>query len=66
MGVDALKDKAACEFEALLKSIEKGRRQDYQFILEEISLIDLLLDGGFEKSEFVKQFYLNNKWQTKS
>lgn len=66
MDVDVLKNKVCCEFDNLLKSLEKGHRYDYQFILEEISLIDLLLEGGFEKSEFVKQFYLNNKWQTKS
>lgn len=66
MGVAALKDKVSCEFDNLLKSLEKGHRYNYQFILEEISLIDLLLEGEFDKSEFVKQFYLNNKWQTKS
>lgn len=66
MDVAALKDKVICEFDTLLKSLQKGRRYNYQFILEEISLIDLLLDGGFGKSEFVKQYYLNNKWQTKS
>lgn len=65
MGVVALKDKVICEFDTLLKSLQKGYRYDYQFILEEISLIDLFLDGEFGKSEFVKQFYLNNKWQTK-
>lgn len=65
MDVAALKDKVSCEFDTLLKSLEKGHRYNYQFIIEEISLIDLLLNGEIEKSEFIKQFYINNKWQTK-
>jgi hypothetical protein len=45
--------------------IEKGYRLDYNFIFEEISLIDLLenYDLDSKTSLFVSQFYLNNKWE---
>ena len=56
--VDALKDKVICEYKELLKY-----RYDYQLILEEISLIELLEENEVNRSEFVEQFYLNNKWQ---
>jgi hypothetical protein len=59
--VDALKDKVICEYKELLKYLERGHR--YQLILEEISLIELLEENEVNRSEFVEQFYLNNKWQ---
>lgn len=61
--VDALKDKVICEYKELLKYIERGHRYDYQLILEEISLIELLEGNEINRSEFVEQFYLNHKWQ---
>ena len=61
--VDALKDKVICEYKELLKYLERGHRYDYQLILEEISLIELLEENEVNRSEFVEQFYLNNKWQ---
>lgn len=68
MDVDAisnLKLKVICEYQDLLKMIEKGYRLDYNFIFEEISLIDLLenYDLDSKTSLFVSQFYLNNKWE---
>lgn len=57
------KDKVICEYKELLKYLERGHRYDYQLILEEISLIELLEENEVNRSEFVEQFYLNNKWQ---
>lgn len=64
--INNLKKKVICEFQNLLKMLEKGYRLDYEFILEEISLIGLLEDKemGDYPSLFVSQFYLNNKWET--
>lgn len=63
--VDALKEKVAKEFTSLLCEIRKGYKLDYEFILEEISFIDLIqhneIDGKL--SLIALQYYLNNKWQ---
>ena len=59
--VDALKQKVISEFKQLLKKIRKGYRPDYEFILQEISLIEL---WQLDNTDFFKQFYLNNAWQT--
>lgn len=59
--VDALKYKVISEFKQLLKKIRKGYRPDYEFILQEISLIEL---WQLDDTDFFKQFYLNNAWQT--
>lgn len=58
---DALKQKVISEFIQLLKKIRKGYRPDYEFILQEISLIEL---WQLDNTDFFKQFYLNNAWQT--
>ena len=59
--VDALKQKIISEFTQLLKKIRKGYRPDYEFILQEISLVEL---WQLDNTDFFKQFYLNNAWQT--
>lgn len=59
--VDVLKQKVISEFIQLLKKIRKGYRPDYEFILQEISLIEL---WQLDNTDFFKQFYLNNAWQT--
>lgn len=63
--VNNLKEKVICEYQDLLQSLEKGYKLDYQLILEQISLINLLEDGEIDdrKSIFISQFYLNNRWQ---
>lgn len=63
--VNNLKLKVVCEYQNLLKMIEKGYRLDYNFIFEELSLIDLLENYDLDQktSLFVSQFYLNNKWE---
>lgn len=62
--VDALKKKVIKEFTQLLKKLKKGYREDYEFILQEISLIQLLESQDIDNAVFFKQFYLNNAWQT--
>ena len=59
--VDALKQKVIDEFKQLLKQVRKGYKPDYEFILQEISLIEL---WQLDNTDFFKQFYLNNEWQT--
>ena len=63
MIVDALKDKVVKEFCTLIKYIKKGYRPDYEFILEEISFIDLIENNDIENISLALQYYLNNKWQ---
>lgn len=63
--VDALKEKVAREFTSLLCEIRKGYKLDYEFILEEISFIDLIQHNEIDRklSLIALQYYLNNKWQ---
>lgn len=63
--VDALKEKVAKEFIMLLCEIRKGYKPDYEFILEEISFIDLIQNNELDRklSLIALQYYLNNKWQ---
>lgn len=61
LDVDVLKKKVISEFKDLLKKIRKGYKPDYEFILQEISLIEL---WQLDNTDFFKQFYLNNAWQT--
>ena len=65
--VSNLKEKVICEYQDLLHSLEKGYKLDYQLILEQISLIDLLENNEIDatKSMFISQFYINNRWQVK-
>lgn len=68
MDVDALnklKKKVSEEFFTLLCKARKGYQLDYEFILEEISFIDLIKNGEIDDklSLIALQYYLNNKWQ---
>lgn len=63
MVVDALKDKVIKEFDDLIYYIKKGYRPDYEFILEEISFIDLIENNDVDNALIALQYYLNNKWQ---
>lgn len=70
MDVDALnklKKKVAEEFYSLLCRVKKGYQPDYEFILEEISLIELIKNNEIDNklSLTTLQYYLNNKWQMK-
>lgn len=59
---DELKNKISCEFLTLLSMVERGYRPDYEFILEEISLLEIY--NNLDKKEFILQYYLNNPWET--
>lgn len=68
MDVDALnklKRKVFEEFNTLLCRVKKGYRPDYEFILEEISFIDLIQNNELDSELLLTalQYYLNNKWQ---
>lgn len=68
MDVDALnklKRKVSEEFNTLLCRVQKGYRPDYEFILEEISFIDLIQNDELDSELLLTalQYYLNNKWQ---
>ena len=57
--IDLLKDKIVCEYKLIISELEKGRRPDLEFLLEEISVVDL--ESEIDNREFIIQYYLNNK-----
>lgn len=59
--IDDLKHKVITEFTHLLCQIAKGHKPEYEKILQEISLINLLEDKhiNVDKSLFIIQYYLN-------
>ena len=63
--VDAIKEKVIKEYISLLCELRKGYRPDYEFILEEISFIELIQNNELDNnlSLTALQYYLNNKWQ---
>lgn len=66
--VDALnnlKKKVSDEFFQLMCKVRRGYKPDYEFILEEISFIDLIKNREIDDklSLTALQYYLNNKWQ---
>lgn len=54
--VDALKDKVIKEFHDFICQLQKGHTPNQEFILEEISLIDLIDYNSLS----VLQYYANN------
>lgn len=65
MDVDVLKEKVSTEFTNFLCEVRKGYKPNYEFILEEISFIDLIQNNEIDEklSLIALQYYLNNKWQ---
>lgn len=68
MDVDALNDlkkKVSDEFFQLICQVRKGYKPDYEFILEEISFIELIKNREIDDKLSLNalQYYLNNKWQ---
>lgn len=63
--VNKLKKKVSEEFYTLICKVRKGYKPDYEFILEEISFIELFQDRDLDDklSLTALQYYLNNKWQ---
>jgi len=65
--INDLKEKIICEYRKLLSKVEKGHRLDYEFILEEIMLVNLLQDGLMtcEEAMFYLEFYTTNNYDLK-
>lgn len=63
MDVAALKEKISKEFIDLLCEIRKGYRPDHEFILEEISFVDLIQNNLIDDrlSLITLQYYLNGR-----
>lgn len=61
--VNKLKKKVSEELFTLLCKVRKGYKPNYQFILEEISLIDIKDEIDETLLLTALQYYLNNKWQ---
>lgn len=61
--IDRLKHQVIKNFNSLLCKVRKGYKPEYEHILQEISLIELLEDNNMEidKSLFIIQYYLNNE-----
>ena len=43
--IDELKEKIICEYLGIIDKLECGIQQDLEFLLEEISLVDILENG---------------------
>lgn len=56
--IDFLKEKIICEYKRIISELEKGHHPDLEFILEEISVVDL--ENEINNREFIVQYYLNN------
>ncbi len=64
--LNELKKKVSEEYFELICKVKKGYQPDYEFILEEISFIELIQNKELDDklSLTALQYYLNNKWQT--
>lgn len=65
VAINNLKKKVFEEFYKLICKIKKGYKPDYEFILEEISFIELIQNNEIDDklSLTALQYYLNNKWE---
>ena len=68
MDVDALsklKKKVSEEFYKLIFQVRKGYKPDHEYILEEISFIELIQNNEIDNKLLLTalQYYLNNNWQ---
>ena len=65
--VDALKNKVIEEFYDMLCRVRKGYRVNYEYLLEEISFINLIQDKEIDDklSLTILQYYLNGKYNSK-
>ena len=57
--ISFLKEKVICEYLAIITALERGQKPNLEFLLEEISLIDI--EKEINNREFVIQYYLNNQ-----
>lgn len=63
--IAALKEKTINEFFQLLCSVQKGYRLDYEFILQEIMLLNLTNEMDVEDLLFYLEYYYTNNWTSK-
>lgn len=56
--IGLLKDKIICEYKLIISELERGHKPDLEFLLEEISAVDL--ENELDNREFIIQYYLNN------
>lgn len=56
--IDLLKDKIICEYKLIISELERGRKPNIEFLLEEISAVTL--ENELDNREFIIQYYLNN------
>ena len=63
--LNKLKKKVILEFDTLLSKARKGYKLNYEFLLEEISFINLIQNKELDTnlSLTALQYYLNNEWQ---
>ena len=57
--INLLKEKIICEYQRILTQLERGNSPDLQFILNEISVVEL--ESDLDKREYIIQYYLNNE-----
>lgn len=57
--IDLLKEKIICEYKKIISELERGHYPDLEFLLEEISAVDL--ENEIDNREFIIQYYLNNE-----
>lgn len=66
VALNRLKSKIILDFKTLLKHASKGRALNYNYILEELSLVDGLYCSDYQQEfYFMLQKYINTKWETK-
>ena len=56
--IDLLKNKIICDYKIIISKLEKGHQLDLEFLLEEISAVEL--EDELDNREFIIQHYLNN------
>lgn len=61
MDVDVLKHKIIKEFNCLLEKLNNGYQPDIEFLLEEISFLEICEE--IDNPLIMLQYYLNHKWQ---
>lgn len=62
-----LKHKFLEELDIFISSLEKGKQLNYNFLMEEMTLIEIAEDKELDdeiKSLFILEYYLNNPWLT--
>ena len=58
VNIDLLKNKIICDYKIIISKLEKGHQLDLEFLLEEISAVEL--EDELDNREFIIQYYLNN------